>query len=183
MEQIEGFVLTPQAFLQLTPSFSDPPSPPTAVYEAFAELLKEHKQNGFARIRHDDIVDLVIAKIGITRRTATQHVAMVKQEYFNAGWHVFCDNRKDRMYYIFCAEPQLNEAALWHKYHPNEPMPEMTPQQRDTLVKMRPGWGGWDNEEKRGFPYGERERLKVYGGCVGRAKEEGQRDYGTYCVN
>lgn len=165
MEDIEGFVLTPKEFLQLPPS-SDPLPPPPEAYGAFTELLVERKHNGFARIRIGEILDLIVAKCGVSRRIASHWLFRVREQYTQAGWEIIVDAPRksliggDDYHWIFCAEAQLDEAALWDKYHPNDPMPTLTGLQRETLVHMRPGWGGWDNEEKRGFPYCERDRLE-----------------------
>lgn len=163
MNDLEGRVLTPQEFLQLPQEGGKPPPPP-AVYDAFVELLKQHKQNGFARICLGDILDIIVAKCGVTRLTAVRWVGEVRVQYIERGWNVLVDaQRKARIedvHYVFCAEPQLTEEALWTKYHPNDgPMPILTDAQRGELLKMRPGWGGWDHEANRGFKYTERDRV------------------------
>lgn len=146
MNDLEGRILTPQEFLQL-PQERDKLPPPPAVYEAFVELLSERKQNGFAYIRHGDVLDVIVAKCGATRSTAARWANEVRVQYIERGWNVLVDARRgapmDDIHYVFCAEPVLTEEALWTKYHPNDgPMPKLTDAQRGELLKMRPGWGG-----------------------------------------
>lgn len=158
--------LTPQDALLLQPTLNDAPTKvPPGVYKAINQLILENFCNGFARIQRLEAIELITAYCQMTRTAALKWCKHVLPDsYACAGWGEVIEvkpNGQPRFegmyfdpagfYYVFAVDPILSNEALWKKYHPDEPMPDITPLEvAHALKKMTPGYGGWkrDVEEK-----------------------------------
>lgn len=165
MISIKGRALTPQEAVEAAEHRRNPPPP--EVCDAVNELIVANLKNGYARVWHKDLWDLVAIKCEVAPNLAWIWTEEVIATHFrDAGWTTIpvvagTRNSSPESYYIFALEPVPTNEAIWAKHHPGEPMPLLAHAHDHELRKLTPGNNGWGKDAASDFTWRtEKSRLE-----------------------